>query len=78
MTIASPLELKFGVLTWIESSKQGDSAWYSHWRQHRLRARPLSPTRWIVSYETPAGWIMIASGVTMGEVSAQAEEWVSK
>lgn len=76
MTITAPLELKFGVLTWIESSKAGDSAWYSHWRQHRLRARPIAPTRWIVSHESPEGWMLIANGVSMGEVSARAEEWV--
>lgn len=78
MTVTTPLELKFGVLTWIESSKPDDSAWYSHWRQYRLRARPIASRRWVVSHETPAGWMLIGNGVTMCEASAQAEEWVSK
>ncbi len=78
MTITAPLELRFGHLTWIESAKAGDSAWFSHWRQYRLRARPLTPTRWVVSHETPGGWMLIGNTPSFGDVSALAEKWVMK
>ena len=66
----------FGQLTW-HTGEAGDPCWYARLGGNELRARPIAPTRWVVSHETPAGWIMIASGVTMGEVSARAEEWVT-
>lgn len=75
--MAEQHEARFGVLTWISSSRDGDPCWYSHWRQHRLRARPLSPRCWVVSTEADGHWNYVGSGQTLGDASARAEQWAA-